>query len=73
MSDEYPGWDDSFTPILTRYGEEDVRKALWLQEKIASEGLEGIHFTDTAEQAAEQNAADHISSDISSELKKNGF
>jgi hypothetical protein len=44
--------------------------AFWLQEKIYTEGIDGVHFMRDAQLWAEDNAADVTAHEISKELKK---
>lgn len=39
----------SIEELIEKHGEETVRKAFWLQEKIYEEGIEGVHFSEKAE------------------------
>lgn len=49
----------------------EVRElAFWLQERIYSDGIEGIHFMQDARLWAEANAADVVAENISKELRK---
>lgn len=44
--------------------------AFWLQEKIYTEGIEGVHYMRDARLWAEENAADVTADKISTELRK---
>jgi hypothetical protein len=49
----------------------EVRElAFWLQDKIFRDGIEGIHYMDSARLWAEQNAADVVANNISKELRR---
>lgn len=50
--------------LVNEYGEENVRKAFWLQEEIKKDGIDGIHFMRVAEEYAEQNGPLHVSKAI---------
>jgi hypothetical protein len=39
----------SIDDLIDEHGEENVRKAFWLQEHIKKEGIDGIHFMQKAE------------------------
>jgi len=40
--------------LIEEHGEETVRKAFWLQEKIYEEGIEGVDFSEAAESRIKQ-------------------
>ena len=40
---------NSIDDLIAKHGEEDVRKAFWLQQKISKEGIKGINFVREAE------------------------
>jgi hypothetical protein len=44
--------------------------AFWLQEKIYTKGIDGVHFMRDARLWAEENAADVTANEITKELKK---
>jgi len=44
--------------------------AFWLQGHIYHEGIEGIHFMESARLWAEQNADDVVAKNISKELRR---
>lgn len=58
------------TVDLDSYSGEVVELAFWLQEKIYTEGLEGIHFMADARMWAERRAAEVTADEISKELRK---
>lgn len=55
--------------LIDQHGEETIRKAFWLQEKIYEEGLDGIHFTDVAESKMEKVGPLLVNNAIENELK----
>lgn len=59
-----------FDELIDRYGEGNVRKALWLQDEIRKDGLDGIHFMEYAESNAKDYASLIVYQSIRSELKK---
>ena len=61
---------DSFEDLIDRYGEDNVRKARWLQEKIREEGVEGIHFMEYAENQVTPYANLIVYQSVLSEMKK---
>lgn len=60
----------SIDDLVDQYGEDNVTKAFWLQEKIKEDGLDGIHFMAKAEAKAKQVAPMITHQAIRSELKK---
>lgn len=44
--------------------------AFWLQEKIYEEGIEGVHYMESARVWAKKNAADVTAREVSKELKR---
>jgi hypothetical protein len=55
---------------LDKYDRETLFLAFWLQEKIYTEGLEGIHYMEKAQIWAERNAADITADRISRQLRR---
>lgn len=48
--------DSDMQNLIDSFGEGNVKKAFWLQDKIREEGLDGIHFMRKAENNAESYA-----------------
>lgn len=55
---------------MDQYGEGNVKKAFWLQQEIKKDGLDGIHFMESAETKVNQYAHLIVYQSIRSELKK---
>lgn len=55
---------DDIDALIDEYGEDTVRKAFWLQQKIYEEGLRGIDFTGAAEEAMEETAETTVKENI---------
>jgi hypothetical protein len=56
--------------LIDQYGEDNVKKAFWLQDEIRKDGLDGIHFMKYAETEVSQYAGLITYQSIRSELKK---
>lgn len=61
---------DSIDELVDRYGEGNVRKAMWLQDEIREDGLDGIHFMEYAESNARSYANLIVYQSIRSEMIK---
>jgi len=56
--------------LIDEHGEETVRKAFWLQEKIYEEGIEAVRFSDAAERAMEQKKRSAVRRNVSQRTQK---
>jgi hypothetical protein len=55
---------------LDEYDPELVALARWLSAKILRDGIEGIHYMETARVWADEHAANVVAHHISKELRK---
>ena len=61
---------DNIDALIDQYGEETVRKAFWLQEKIYEEGIEAVRFSDVAEEKMNKIGPMLVKRGIESEFKR---
>jgi len=59
-------WED----LIDEYGEANVKRALYLQDQIREEGIEGIHFMRYAEKKMSGAANLIVYQSVRSEMKK---
>jgi hypothetical protein len=60
--------DPEIDALVQAWGEEDVRKAFWLQGHIERNGLDGIDFTGKAETKIAREGPMHTKNKIEREL-----
>lgn len=62
--------EDDLDELISRFGEDNVQKAFWLQDEIRKDGLDGIHFMQHAESKVSEVAPLIVYQSVRSEMSK---